>query len=64
MSTFEFTIRILGGLLSGYYLSQDIRLLHKAEEAGDVVYAAFSNSTAFPHVIQSFLFLIIRLKSI
>lgn len=50
MSTFEFTIRILGGLLSGYYLSQDNRLLHKAEEAGNVVYAAFTNNTAFPHV--------------
>lgn len=57
MSTFEFTIRILGGLLSSYYLSQDIRLLHKAEEAGDVVYAAFTNNTAFPHVIHLLSFL-------
>ena len=50
MSTFEFTIRILGGLLSSYYLSEDERLARKALEAGEVVYAAFSNSTSFPHV--------------
>ena len=33
MSTFEFTIRILGGLLSGYYLSQDNRFFLSYNQA-------------------------------
>ena len=51
MSTFEFTIRVLGGLLSGYHLSGDERLLKKATEAGDIVFHAFKNSTVLPHVL-------------
>ena len=49
ISVFEFTIRVVGGLLSGYYLSQDERLKQKAIEAGDVVLASF-NKGVFPHV--------------
>lgn len=50
MSTFEFTIRVLGGLLSGYHLSHDQRLLNKAIEAGDLLYSAFSNNMDLPYV--------------
>lgn len=49
ISVFEFTIRVVGGLLSAYHLSNDDRLKQKAIEAGDVVLASFSNG-AFPHV--------------
>lgn len=49
ISVFEFTIRVVGGLLSGYYLSRDERLKQKAIEAGDVVLASF-NKGVFPHV--------------
>lgn len=50
VSVFEFSIRVLGGLLSAYYLSQDSRLLSKAVDAGNVVMDAFDSDHALPHV--------------
>lgn len=50
ISVFEFTIRVVGGLLSAYHLSNDERLKQKAIEAGNVVVASFK-SGAFPHVL-------------
>lgn len=50
ISVFEFTIRILGGLLSAYHLSKDARLLPCAVEAGDVVLSAFDGTHVLPHV--------------
>ena len=55
VSVFEFSIRVLGGLLSAYYLSQDPRLLEKAVEAGNVVMGAFDSEHALPHVLVLFL---------
>ena len=49
ISVFEFTIRIIGGLLSAFYLSGDERLKRKAILAGDLVMAAFPN-VGLPHV--------------
>lgn len=50
ISVFEFTIRVVGGLLSGYHLSNDERLKKKAIEAGNVVLASFKQGV-FPHVL-------------
>ena len=49
ISVFEFTIRILGGLLSAYHLSNDDRLLPRAIEAGNVVLSAFDGTHVLPH---------------
>ena len=51
ISVFEFTIRILGGLLSAYHLSNDDRLLPRAIEAGNVVLSAFDGTHVLPHVV-------------
>lgn len=45
---FETTIRHLGGLLSAYDLSQEIVLLEKAVELGDMLYAAFDTPNRMP----------------
>lgn len=48
INVFETTIRFLGGLLSAYDLSQDIRLLEKARDAGDMLYKAFDTPNHMP----------------
>ena len=50
ISTFETTIRFLGGFLAAYELSdcKDLRLLEKAIEVGDLLYAAFDTPTRMP----------------
>ncbi|CAO3671367.1 unnamed protein product [Umbelopsis vinacea] len=49
ISTFETIIRYLGGFLSAYELSGDSRLLHKAEEVGQVVIGAFDTRFGLPY---------------
>ncbi|KAJ2666391.1 hypothetical protein IW148_000875 [Coemansia sp. RSA 1199] len=46
---FEMIIRSLGGLLSAYEMSLDVRLLKKAKEVGDVLMPAFNTSTGIPY---------------
>ncbi|KAF2430567.1 glycosyl hydrolase [Tothia fuscella] len=41
INVFETNIRLLGGLLSAYDLSDDERLLEKAKEVGNMLYVAF-----------------------
>ncbi|KAJ5923443.1 hypothetical protein N7454_008688 [Penicillium verhagenii] len=48
INTHEINIRILGGLLSAYDLSADRRLLNKAIEVGDMLYAAFDTPNRMP----------------
>lgn len=48
LSTFETTIRYLGGLLSAYELSGRAVLLAKAVELGDLLYAAFDTPERMP----------------
>ncbi|CAJ2501058.1 Uu.00g039110.m01.CDS01 [Anthostomella pinea] len=48
VNTFETTVRYLGGFLSAYDLSGDQRLLRKAREAGDMIYAAFDTPNRMP----------------
>ena len=50
ISVFETTIRFLGGFLSAYDLPgcQDKRVLDKAIEIGDMLYAAFDTPTRMP----------------
>lgn len=48
LSTFETTIRYLGGLLSAYELSGRGVLLEKAVELGDLLYAAFDTPERMP----------------
>ncbi|POR31360.1 alpha-1,2-Mannosidase [Tolypocladium paradoxum] len=48
VNVFETTIRFLGGLLSAYDLSGDARLLAKARDVGDMLYAAFDTPNHLP----------------
>ncbi|KAK4108535.1 glycoside hydrolase family 47 protein [Canariomyces notabilis] len=48
INVFETNIRYLGGFLSAYDLSGDKRLLRKAKEAGDMLYAAFDTPNRMP----------------
>lgn len=47
LNVFEVTIRVLGGLLSGYGLSGDVRLLHAAELVGHRILSGW-RSESFP----------------
>jgi mannosyl-oligosaccharide alpha-1,2-mannosidase len=48
VSTFETTIRVLGGLMSAYDLSHDNAFLDRARELGDRLSAAFQTSSGLP----------------
>ncbi|MEO8747886.1 MAG: glycoside hydrolase family 47 protein, partial [Rhodanobacter sp.] len=48
VKNFEITIRLLGGLLSGYQVTGDARLLHKAEDLGTRLLPAFDSPTGLP----------------
>ncbi|KAJ5650861.1 uncharacterized protein N7484_004584 [Penicillium longicatenatum] len=48
INTHEINIRILGGLLGAFDLSADRRLLNKAIEVGDMLYAAFDTPNRMP----------------
>src|SRR5213075_1846993 len=50
VKNFEITIRLLGGLLSGYQLTGDKRLLKLAEDLGDRLLPAFNSPTGLPYV--------------
>ena len=50
VKNFEITIRLLGGLLSGYQLTGDKRLLALAEDLGNRLLPAFSSPTGLPYV--------------
>jgi hypothetical protein len=50
VKNFEITIRLLGGLLSGYQLSGDKRLLMLAEDLGTRLLPAFNSPTGMPYV--------------
>jgi mannosidase alpha-like ER degradation enhancer 2 len=50
VKNFEFTIRMLGGLLSSYQLTGDKRLLVMAEDLGNRLLPAFNSPTGMPYV--------------
>jgi mannosidase alpha-like ER degradation enhancer 2 len=50
VKNFEITIRLLGGLLSGYQLTGDKRLLNLAEDLGNRLLPVFNSPTGFPYV--------------
>jgi mannosidase alpha-like ER degradation enhancer 2 len=50
VKNFEITIRLLGGLLSGYQLTSDKRLLALAEDLGNRLLPAFNSPTGLPYV--------------
>jgi hypothetical protein len=50
VKNFEITIRLLGGLLSGYQLTGDKRLLNLAEDLGNRLLPVFNSSTGLPYV--------------
>jgi predicted alpha-1,2-mannosidase len=50
VKNFEVTIRLLGGLLSGYQLSGDARLLKLADDLGRRLLPAFETPTGLPYV--------------
>lgn len=49
INTFETTIRMLGGLLSAYYLSDDELFLEKAVTLGERLLSAFNSPTGIPY---------------
>src|SRR5436305_8796256 len=50
VKNFEITIRLLGGLLSGYQLPGDKRLLNLAEVLGNRLLPVFNSPTGLPYV--------------
>jgi ER degradation enhancer, mannosidase alpha-like 2 len=50
VKNFEITIRLLGGLLSGYQLTGDKRLLNLAEDLGNRLLPGFNSPTGLPYV--------------
>jgi mannosidase alpha-like ER degradation enhancer 2 len=50
VKNFEITIRVLGGLLSGYQLTGDQRLLELADDLGARLLPAFDSPTGMPYV--------------
>ncbi|HET9794962.1 MAG TPA: glycoside hydrolase family 47 protein, partial [Thermoanaerobaculia bacterium] len=50
VKNFEITIRVLGGLLSGYELTQDSRLLALAHDLGRRLLPVFDSPTGMPYV--------------
>jgi len=51
VKNFEITIRLLGGLLSGYQLTGDKRLLNLAEDLGNRLIPVFNSPTGLPYVL-------------
>jgi mannosidase alpha-like ER degradation enhancer 2 len=49
VQNFEITIRLLGGLLSGYQLTGDKRLLNLAENLGNRLLPVFNSPTGLPY---------------
>jgi len=49
VKTFEITIRLLGGLLSGWQMSGDPRLLRLADDLGTRLLPAFASPTGMPY---------------
>jgi len=50
VKVFEVTIRLLGGLLSGYQMTGDARLLHLADDLGTRLLPAFNTPTGMPYM--------------
>jgi mannosidase alpha-like ER degradation enhancer 2 len=50
VKNFEITIRILGGLLSAYEMTNDRRLLAKAEDLGNRLLPVFDSPTGMPYM--------------
>jgi len=50
VKNFEITIRVLGGLLSAYQLTQDRRLLALAEDLGNRLLPVFDSPTGMPYM--------------
>ncbi len=50
VKNFEVTIRLLGGLLSGYQMTGDPRLLHLAEDLGKRLLPVFDSPTGMPYM--------------
>ena len=50
VKNFEITIRLLGGLLSGYQLTNDKRLLQLAEDLGNRLLPVFNSPTGLPYM--------------
>ena len=50
VKNFEITIRLLGGLLSGYQMTGDARLLRLAEDLGNRLLPVFESPTGMPYM--------------
>jgi hypothetical protein len=59
VNLFETTIRVLGGLLSGFSQSQDSRILKKAVGLGDGLLSAFQSPSGIPFARYLFLLILV-----
>lgn len=50
VKNFEITIRVLGGLLSGYQMTGDVQLLHLADDLGARLLPVFASPTGMPYM--------------
>lgn len=51
VKSFEIVIRLLGGLLSSYQLTDDVRLLELAEDLGKRILPTFDSPTGMPYMM-------------
>ena len=54
LNAFKVTIRVMGGLLSAYYLSLDPLLLDKAVDLADRIMAIFETPSGMPNQLRCF----------
>lgn len=52
-SVFEYSVHLLGGLISAYEMTNEVVLLEKASEVGELLMQAFDKTSVFPAVRAS-----------
>ena len=50
VSVYEYSVHVLGGLLSAYEMTKEVVLLERATEVGELLLQAFDKTSVFPAV--------------
>ena len=50
---YEYSVHVLGGLLSAYEMTKEVVLLERATEVGELLLQAFDKTSVFPAVGES-----------
>ena len=53
VSVYEYSVHVLGGLLSAYEMTKEVVLLERATEVGELLLQAFDKTSVFPAVGES-----------